>query len=109
MSLANSKRSQVVAWLSCQAVWDEIEHAPHSHIDKLKTVQCAGYTEEGTNIASKALASPPTVWFTGSGQYMLTNLSEGHLTALLDALLFAENEGCLREGSEEIIHALYDI
>jgi len=106
MSLANNKRSQVVAWLGCQDAWDEIEHAPHSHTDRSELVQCAGYTEEGTGTASEALVKSPTVWMTGSGRYMLTDLSEGHLERLRDALDLVSLEDS--EGVE-LQHALYDI
>jgi len=39
-----------------------------------------------TTVVSKDVVRLPTVWMTGSGQYMLTDLSEEHLERLRDAL-----------------------
>lgn len=59
-----------------------------------------------TTVVSKDPVKPPTVWMTGSGQYMLTDLSERHLERLRDAL-----DSVSLEDSEgmELQHALYDI
>lgn len=43
-------------------------------------------TKDGTEMSSEASEKFPTLWVTGKGQWMLTDLSERHLDALMGAL-----------------------
>lgn len=104
MSLANPDRSRLC---HCgNAVYIHPDGFTRDLCRECDSLRCDVPDPEYPCPVTKALVKSPTVWMTGNGQYMLTDLSEGHLERLKDAL-----DSVSLEDSEgiELQHALYDI
>lgn len=73
MSLANSNRASITAWLSCEAYERKVIHGQHSWIHKSELVWCCGFD------ATKDVVDPEP-------SHTLTGLSEADLGLLAEAL-----------------------